>query len=112
MFYNLALVILALGFSIAFSRVGVGAHYPFDVIIGNAIGYIAAIIGIKINNNFRWLNWIKNKKFYPIFMLLLSIWAFLIVKKIVAHNLLIFYLSLMSLVVTLFLITKAYVKKS
>lgn len=113
-FYKIAwsLVFLTLGLIIAFSRVGVGAHYPFDVIIGSAIGYIAAIIGIKINNNLRWLDWIKNKRFHPIFMLLLSIWTFLIIKKIVAHNLFIFYLSLVSLVVTLFIITNAYVKKN
>ncbi len=103
---------LTVGLIIVFSRVGVGAHYPFDVIIGSAIGYIAAIIGIKINKNLNWLNWIKNKRIYPIFMLLLSIWAFLIVKKIVADNLPIFYLSLLSLVVTLFIVTTIYVKKN
>ncbi len=107
-----SLLILTLGFIIAFSRVGVGAHYVFDVIIGMTIGFIAAIIGIKVNNNLRWLDWIKNKRFYPIFMLLLLIWTFLIVKEIIDHNLPIFYLSLMSLVGTLFLITKAYVKKN
>lgn len=107
-----SLLIPALGLIIAFSRVGVGAHYPLDVIIGSTIGYIAAIIGIRVNNNFRWLDWIKNKKFLPIFMLILPIWSFLIVKKIVAHNLIIFYLSLISLVVTLFLITNTYVKKN
>lgn len=107
-----SLSILTLGFTIAFSRVGVGAHYPFDVIIGVAIGFIAAIIGIKVNNNLRWLDWIKNKRFHPIFMLLLLIWICLIIKEIVAENLPVFYFSLMSLVVTLFLITKAYVKKN
>lgn len=107
-----SLLLLSLGLIIVFSRIGVGAHYPFDVIIGSAIGYIAAIIGIKINNNLSWLGWIKNKRFHPIFIVLLSIWTFLIVNKIVAHNLLIFYLSLVSLVVTLFLITKTYVKKN
>ena len=107
-----SLSILTLGFIIAFSRVGVGAHYPLDVIIGMAIGFIAAILGVKVNNNLRWLDWIKNKRFHPIFMFLLLIWIFLIVKEIVAHNLPIVYLSLMSLVVTVFLITKAYVKKN
>ena len=105
-------LILTIGFIIAFSRVGVGAHYPFDVIIGIVIGFIATIIGIQVNNNLRWLAWVKNKRFHPIFMLLLLIWIFLVVKEIINHNLPIFYLSLMSLVVTLFLITNAYVKKN
>ena len=46
-----SILIFSIGLFIAFSRVGVGAHYPFDVIIGCAIGYIAALFGIYINNN-------------------------------------------------------------
>ncbi|MEO6348676.1 MAG: phosphatase PAP2 family protein [Aquaticitalea sp.] len=105
-------LMFTIGLIIVFSRVGIGAHYPFDVIIGSAIGYIAAIIGIKVNNNVRWLDWIEDKRFYPIFILLLLIWTFLIVRKIVALNLLIFYLPLVPLVVTLFIITNVYVKKN
>lgn len=113
-FYKIgwSLALLTLGCLIAFSRVGIGAHYPFDVIIGIAIGYMVAIIGIKVNNNVRWLDWIKNKRFYPIFILLLLLWTFLIVKRIEANNLPIFYLSMLALIVTLFIITKAYVKKN
>ena len=107
-----SLLMLLAGFSIAFSRVAVGAHYPFDVVIGIALGFIAVIIGIRVNNNVRWLVWIKNKKFYPGFMLLLIIWIALIILKIIDHNLPIFYLSLMSLVGTLFLITRAYAKQN
>lgn len=106
------LLFFIVGFFIVFSRVGVGAHYPFDVIIGSAIGYLAAIIGIKVNNNVAWLEWIKNKRVYPFFMVILLIWVFLIVKKIVALNLPIFYLSLLSLVITFFIITNAYVKRN
>lgn len=104
--------ILAIGFIIALSRVGVGAHYPGDVLIGCAIGFIVAIIGIAINNNLSWLDWIKNKKFYPVFMVVLIIWSCLIVTKIIGENLPVFYLSLFSLVGTLYLITNAYIKKN
>ncbi len=101
---------LTLGFVITFSRVGVGAHYPFDVIIGSSIGFIVAIIGIKINNKVSWWAWINNKKYYPIFMLLLPIWVFLIIKKIQVNNLPIFYFSIFSLAITMYLITNTYVK--
>jgi membrane-associated phospholipid phosphatase len=106
-----SLLIFTLGFVITFSRVGVGAHYPLDIIIGSTIGYIVAILGIHINNQVGWCAWIKNKKYYPIFILLLVIWGGVIVTKILANNLVIFYFSLLSLVVSLYLITRAYVQR-
>jgi len=101
-----------MGLIIAFSRVGVGAHYPFDVIIGSIIGYMVAVIGIKIPNKTKWLNEIKNKKYYPIFILLLTIWIVVIITKILNTNLLILYLSLFSLILTLYLIINSYAKKN
>ena len=103
---------LSMGLLIAFSRVGVGAHYPLDVIIGSTIGFIIAILGIKITNAVNWFAWIKNKKLYPIYILVLSVWGFFIGKKIVDKNLLIFYISLLSLLITLYLMTVTYVKKN
>ena len=96
---------------VTISRVGVGAHYPFDVIVGSTIGYIVAIIGIKINNKVSCWTWIKNKKYHPVFILLLTIWGFVIFDKIVAKNLPIFYVSLLSLVVTVYLIISTYVQE-
>ena len=104
--------ILIVGLAVAFSRVAVGAHYPFDVIIGSVIGYIIVIIGIKINDKIKWLSWIKNKKYYPVFILLFTICAWIMIIKIVNTNLLIFYFSLSALIVTLFLLIKSYVKKN
>jgi membrane-associated phospholipid phosphatase len=106
-----SLFIIALGFAITISRVGVGAHYPVDVVIGSTIGYIIAIFGIHINNKLSWWSWVENKKYYPIFMLLFVIWGGVIVTKILANNLPIFYLSLFSLVMSLYLITSAYVQE-
>jgi membrane-associated phospholipid phosphatase len=102
---------LGLGLIIAFSRVGVGAHYPLDVLIGSSIGYSSTLICIVINNKFSWWEWIKQKKYYPIFMLLLTICIFAIVKEILVNNLLIFYLSLLAIITTLLLMIKIYVKK-
>ncbi|MDC3305947.1 phosphatase PAP2 family protein [Flavobacteriales bacterium] len=103
--------ILMLGFIIAFSRVGVGAHYPIDVIVGSIIGYIVTVIGIKISNKVDWFAWISNKRYYPVFILSLIIWGGVIVAKILGDNLPVFYFSLFSLIISLCLITSTYVQK-
>lgn len=103
--------VLVIGLIIAFSRVAVGAHYPLDVITGSAIGFICAVTGIIIDNKYNWFAWIRNKKYYPIFILLLSICMLVIVKKLLEDSLMIFYISLISIVVTLYLMIKTYVKK-
>jgi membrane-associated phospholipid phosphatase len=105
------LLVLALGYVIAFSRVGVGAHYPFDVLIGSVLGCVSAILGIIINNNINWGSRLKNKKYYPIYLLLLFIWIVVIASKIWEYNLIVFYLSILSLVITMSLMLKVYVKK-
>ena len=104
--------IISAGLIIVFSRVGVGAHYPLDVIIGSTIGFIISIIGIAISNRFKLFNWINDKNKLPIFMLALAILGGVIIKKIIAINLPIFYISLTSLVITLYLMIRFYVKKN
>ncbi|QHI36146.1 hypothetical protein IMCC3317_15050 [Kordia antarctica] len=99
-----------LGLIIAFSRVGVGAHYPLDVIIGGILGFIVAIIGIKISERLNLFGWVKNKRLCLI--LVLTIWGIFIITKMIKINLPIFYLSLMSLVLTVFITIKTYVKKN
>jgi membrane-associated phospholipid phosphatase len=106
-----SILIFSAGLFIAFSRVGVGAHYPFDVIIGCTIGYIAALFGIYINNNIGLGTNLINKKHYPILMLFLLIWMLAIINEIMDRNLLIFYFSLSALVLTLGLTIKTYLKK-
>jgi len=102
---------LIVGLIVALSRIGVGAHYPLDVVIGSVIGYIVAILGIKINNKINWLCWIRNRKYYPIFILLLIICVGIIITKIVHTNLLILYVTLSALFVTIYSIIINYVKK-
>ena len=104
--------IISAGLIITFSRVGVGAHYPLDVIIGSTIGFIISIIGITISNRFKLFNWINDKNKLPIFMLALVISGGVIIKKITEINLPIFYISLTSLVITLYLMIRFYVKKN
>lgn len=109
-FWSLSLFILAT--IAAFSRVGVGAHYPLDVVSGSIIGYIMAILGITINHKIKWLRWFENSKYYPVFILLLLLCLYVIILKIMDTPLPIFYLSLCALLITLFIIVKTYVKKN
>lgn len=103
-------VLILIGFTIGFSRVAVGAHYPLDVVIGCILGYTMAILGIRINTKLNWLYWMKNRKFYPIIMLILSIWTYMVILKIMKYNMIIFYLSLLALIITFIIIVFKYAK--
>ncbi|MCK7591339.1 phosphatase PAP2 family protein [Subsaxibacter sp. CAU 1640] len=106
------ILIFMIGSVIAFSRVAVGAHYPLDVIIGSIIGYISALLGIIINRRFSLLDWLTDKKYYFISIILFSIWAILIINRILTLNLVVFYFALASLLASLYIITTIYVKKA
>jgi membrane-associated phospholipid phosphatase len=103
--------ILVVGLFIAFSRVGVGAHFPVDVVIGSTIGYICALTGIVVSNKVSWWNWIKNKKYYTGIIFFLIIWALALIKEIYDKNLLVVYISLFSIFTTLYLMIKIHVQK-
>ena len=103
--------ILIVGLIIVFTRVGVGAHYPLDVIIGSVIGCTVALTGIFINKNYNPWIWIGEKKNYPVFIFVMFIWAIALINKIIATDLMVFYFSLASLIITLFIIINIYVKK-
>jgi len=105
------LFISILGLLVAFTRVGVGAHFPLDVIIGSIVGYLSGVLGILISQKYTIWTWINNKKYYPIFIVLLLICAVTLISKIGSENLIIFYLSFLSLVVSLYKIIAVYVKK-
>ena len=99
------------GSILVLTRVGVGAHYPLDVIVGSIIGYISGLAGIFINQKYKIWTWINNKKYYPIFILLFLICCILLINRIMNENLIIYYLSLISLIVSLYKITCVYVEK-
>ena len=107
-----SLLITLSGILIASSRIGVGAHYPLDVVIGSMIGFCIAVIGIEITNKVSWLRTIGNKKYYPIHIILLIIWIAVIIFKILEDNLAIDYISIIALLVTLSIILESYVKKN
>lgn len=99
------------GLMLVFTRVGVGAHYPLDVIIGGIIGYISGLLGIFISKKYRIWAWIGDKRYYPILVLFLLFCCISLINKIMNENLIIFYLSLISLAVSLYKIINVYIKK-
>ena len=103
--------ITTIGLILVFTRVGVGAHYPLDVILGGLVGYISGLTGIFISRKYNFWDRIQNKKYYPIFMLLFLACGIALINKIVHENLIIFYFSLLSLLITQYKIIAIYVKK-
>jgi hypothetical protein len=99
------------GLMLGITRVGVGAHYPLDVVIGSVIGYISGITGIFISQKFQIWSWINNKKYYPIFISLFLIFFILLVNRIINENLMIFYLASVVLFFSFYKIIHLYVKK-
>jgi membrane-associated phospholipid phosphatase len=99
------------GLMIAFTRVGVGAHYPLDVIIGSIIGYISGLAGIFISREYKIWAWVNNKKYYPVFILLILACCVSLICQIIDKNLAIFYLVLIGLIVPFYKIVYAFIKK-
>ncbi len=105
-----SLVIIA-GLVLASTRVGVGAHYPLDVITGCIVGYISGLIGIFITQKYKVWEWFRLKKCYPVFILLFLALAIVIINRIANEHLWIFYLAAGSLVVSLYKMIVLYVKR-
>ncbi len=103
--------IIITGLIIAFTRVGVGAHYPLDVIIGSIIGYISGLTGIFISRKYSIWAWINNKKYYPVFILLMLACSVSLISQIINEHLIIFYLALISLFVPFYKIVYAVIKR-
>lgn len=103
--------IFIIGFILAFTRVGVGAHYPIDVIIGSIIGYISGLLGIFISRKYKIWNWIGNIKFYPILILLFLICAIMLITRLLNENLMVYYYAFISLAFSIYKIIQVYVKK-
>lgn len=104
--YYIGMVIL--GIFLCFTRVGVGAHHPLDTIVGGAIGCFCGILGVLLikKYHFRWISFRKSYLFFT--LLFLGGAIFMISYKIPQENLPIFYVSLCSLLVSVYLITKKY----
>jgi len=105
------LLFMISGLILVITRVGVGAHYPLDVVIGSIIGYLSGLTGIFISRKYKIWSWIENKKYYPFFMILFLGGSIVLINKIIANNLIIFYLALLFLGYSFIKIINLYVKK-
>jgi len=100
-----------IGFGIAMSRVGVGAHHPLDVVIGCIIGYICGLLGIFISKKYNIWSWINDKKFYVLLICLLLVLLITVAVKLYQSNLIIYYFSIASLIISIYKLNHAYAKK-
>jgi membrane-associated phospholipid phosphatase len=103
--------IIISGLMLVFTRVGVGAHHPFDVIVGSIFGYISGLIGIFITQKYKIWAWISNKRYHPFFILLFLICSIIVINKLINENLIVYYFALISLIISLYKITYVYIKK-
>ena len=99
------------GLLLASTRVGVGAHFPLDVITGSLVGYLCGITGIFIGRKYRTISLLKNKKYLPVFMLLLLIAGTMIFMKVREEHLPIYYFTLGALIYSLYKATDVYSKR-
>ncbi|MBS9767377.1 MAG: phosphatase PAP2 family protein [Flavobacteriaceae bacterium] len=107
-----SIFVLSVGLLVAFSRVGVGAHHPLDVILGACLGYSLVVISIKIATKFSWFSWCQNRKYMPILLPIFIAWIVVLIKKIVEENLPIYYIAMLPLLISSYLITKKCLRRS
>lgn len=103
-------LVIIIGLLLASTRVGVGAHYPIDVITGAAIGYISGVAGIFISRELTLFSWVSHKKYYPVFILFFLTCIVILIIKITSDNLIIFYLPFISLIISLYKTIDVYAK--
>jgi len=107
-----AFVVIALGLLLASTRVGVGAHWPLDVVTGCAVGCISGILGIFVSQ--RWKTWawawVGYEKCRPLIVAVLLAACGMLVQRISGQNLPIYYLAFASLGLSLYKIVDLYVK--
>lgn len=105
------IAILFTGILLASSRVAVGAHFPLDITVGGITGMLSGILGILFSKKYKLFSWISSPKARPFFMLLFIVASIAIINKINKEHLIIYYLSLISLLISLYRIAYVYFKK-
>lgn len=103
--------VVCIGLFVAFTRVGVGAHYPLDVVSGSITGYICGVLGIFTMRKFNLFGWLGQKKWFPFLILAFLVCVVIFITKIRTENLPVFYVAIVGLVVSLYKMIKVYVQK-
>ena len=109
---SFGLPMILLGLFIAVSRVACGAHWPLDVLTGASIGYLLAIIGVKIDNKYPLWKWMENDRYkWIVFIFVLILLGLMIAKGIQSSFLIIDFLGCISLVSTIILLMRKICSK-
>jgi membrane-associated phospholipid phosphatase len=103
-------LVISAGLFLAFTRVGVGAHYPLDVIGGSIVGYISGVIGILLVQKQSILCECNQKKYSLFFILLFMVFSMLLIYKLIEEPLVIVYFSLVCVLFSLFKMARIYAK--
>lgn len=103
---------IVLGVFVALSRVAVGAHHPLDVYVGSCLGVICGMLGIFFLQRFPALvQWVGQRRWHPFFMLVIIVCVVVLVLKIIQTPLVICFLSILSLLISLYVIVKDFAQK-
>ncbi len=102
---------LTIGMILALTRVGVGAHFPLDVIIGSIVGYFSALAGIFISRKYSVWTWVEKNRFFPVLLLMLLVCFVLILIKMIKDPIPVYGLTIAALFFSIYTITDAYFKK-
>ena len=100
--------VVLLGAFVGLSRIGVGAHYPLDVLAGALLGCVCGVFGVLVVSRTRIFAWVDSRVGLLIFALFSAICVVMLLKKINANNLFVLYLALIFALYYLFAILRTF----
>ncbi|MEC5395085.1 phosphatase PAP2 family protein [Bergeyella sp. RCAD1439] len=103
--------VLAVGVVLGLTRVGVGAHYPMDVLFGGILGYVSGVLGVFVAAKSRLWYWMGERRFYPVFLVAFLACAVVLIGKIMKEPLAVYYVAMFSLLVSSTVMLVKYVRK-
>ena len=59
--------------AVAFSRIAVGVHWPVDVLVGSALGWLAGYLSVGIARRYPWGETLAGRRFLLAFFILLAV---------------------------------------